>query len=378
MAGVYLHIPFCRKACTYCDFHFSTNLKRRDDMVTALGQELSMRAHYLPQESVLSSIYFGGGTPSVLHPDQIASLIQQIASVWALAENAEITLEANPDDLSPAVLAGLKSAGVNRLSIGVQSFLERDLVAMNRSHNAQQATQAVEGAQKAGFGNITLDLIYGLPGQDLDAWDDNLRQAIELGVPHISAYALTVEKKTALAKQVILGQTLIPPDETFGKHYLHLIDRLSEAGIHQYELSNFAKPGFEARHNAAYWKGLSYLGLGPSAHSFDGKSRTWNHANNAAYLNCIQANTLPAKATEVLSATDQLNEYIMTGLRKKEGIDLSHIQATWGVELLELEPETISDSIRQGWMQKKGAVLSLSAQGFLVSDHIISNLFQID
>lgn len=377
MAGIYLHIPFCRRACTYCDFHFSTQLARRDELVLALAEEARLRKDFFDGGTVLKSIYFGGGTPSLLEPGQVGMLLETIKELWPVKADAEITLEANPDDLDLGRLAGFREAGVNRLSIGIQSFRDEDLRWMNRSHDAEQAQRVVEDARKVGFENITIDLIYGIPGLSDEAWADNVAKALALGLPHISAYAMTVEKKTALHKQVQKGVTVLPPDDVFVGQYFYLIDQLEAAGYVHYELSNFALPGQEARHNSAYWEGAPYLGLGPSAHSYDGVKRAWNVANNAKYLAALGQGEAAIDAEEVLLPNDRLNEYLMTGLRKAEGIDLRWILAHWGVNLMQQEGEAIEYYLAQGWMVASGERLKLSRAGKMVSDEIIANLFQV-
>lgn len=377
MARVYLHIPFCRKACHYCDFHFSTRLGGRDALVQAIHVEIDLRTDFFPADTRLSSVYFGGGTPSVLAPAQVEALIQALDTRWLILPDAERTLEANPDDLSPAYLAELRARGINRLSIGVQSFHAADLQAMNRSHDARQAHDAVEAAFEAGFDNISIDLIYGMPGSTMADWEANVRAAIALGVPHISAYALTVEKKTALQHQVKQGQVQVMPDDAYVQQYFRLIEQLEAAGYEHYELSNFAKPGMRSRHNSAYWEGDTYLGLGPSAHSYDGKRRAWNVASNAKYVKAIEEGQPAIASEELLTPTDRLNEYLMTGLRKAEGIDLRHIRQTWGVDLSAVEAAAIAEHQAQGWIHLAEGRLWLSRSGKMVSDKIIADLFQV-
>jgi oxygen-independent coproporphyrinogen-3 oxidase len=377
MARVYLHIPFCRKACHYCDFHFSTRLGGRDALVQALHDELVLRADFFPADTQLGSIYFGGGTPSVLSADQVSALVADIRTRWPLRAGAELTLEANPDDLGTAYLADLRAAGINRLSIGVQSFHAPELQAMNRSHDAQQARAAVEAAQAAGFDNISIDLIYGMPGSTMAGWEANVRTALSLGVPHISAYALTVEKKTALQHQVRQGKVEVLGDEAYVLQYFRLIELLEAAGYQHYELSNFALPGWRSQHNSAYWEGDPYLGLGPSAHSYDGFRRAWNVSSNAKYVQAIQEGSPAIVSEELLSPTDRLNEYLMTGLRKADGIDLHRIQAEWGIDLLALEQAAIAEYQAEGWLSIQDGRLQLSRSGKMMSDQVIAGLFQV-
>jgi oxygen-independent coproporphyrinogen III oxidase len=377
MARVYLHIPFCRKACHYCDFHFSTRLGGRDALVQAMHAEVGQRSDFFPQNTQLESVYFGGGTPSVLTPAQVGGLLAEIHAHWPVVPGAEVTLEANPDDLQPDYLAALRDQGINRLSIGVQSFHEAELQAMNRSHDATQALAAVAAAQATGFDNISIDLIYGMPGSTMAGWEANVHRAIDLGVPHISAYALTVEKKTALQHLVKKGEVQVLGDEAYVQQYFRLIELLEAAGYQHYELSNFALPGMRSRHNSAYWEGDTYLGLGPSAHSYDGLRRAWNIANNAKYLQAITEGRLALAAEELLTPADRLNEYLMTGLRKAEGIDLTHIQRAWGIDLLAVERAAIADYQAQGWLELRQDRLQLSRSGKMMSDQIIAGLFQV-
>jgi oxygen-independent coproporphyrinogen-3 oxidase len=292
VAGIYLHIPFCHKACSYCDFHFSTNLKKVDKMGMALLQEIDLQKGYFEGRPTIETIYFGGGTPSLMPAAHLGKILDLIRETWVVANDAEVTLEANPDDLSAQKLRELKAMAINRLSVGVQSFHDPDLLLLNRNHDAQGADRSVKAAQDNGIENITLDLIYGIPGSGMKQWQTNVDHAIGLQVPHVSAYALTVEEKTLLHQQIAKGFVSPEPDAVHEAQYFHLIDRLGEAGILQYELSNFAKPGYESRHNGAYWKGVPYLGLGPSAHSFNGEVRSWNVANNAAYLRALDEGKL--------------------------------------------------------------------------------------
>lgn len=378
MAGIYVHIPFCRQACSYCDFHFSTNLARQQDMVEAILQEAILRQDHFPPGTEVQSIYFGGGTPSLLTEAQLAAILDKLHALFPVTASAEITLEANPDDLDRSRLAGMARAGVNRLSIGIQSFQDHDLQLMQRSHSATQARQALEAAHAVGLDHLSLDLIYGLPGSDAAAWQANVQEALAFQPRHISAYALTVEEKTLLHHQVRQGTVVLPEDQAYQEQYFLLAEQLQAAGFEHYELSNFAVPGFRSRHNSAYWKGLPYLGLGPSAHSFRGRERAWNLANNARYLAALAQGTTPVEETEWLSDRDRLNEYLMTHLRKAEGIDLSYLQAEFSFALLEQESKKIRTFISKGWMSQVDAHLQLSLSGKMVSDMIIRELFQVD
>jgi oxygen-independent coproporphyrinogen III oxidase len=378
VAGIYLHIPFCRQACSYCDFHFSTNLGKMEAMGEAMVKEIALQKGFFERPTVIDTIYFGGGTPSLLPDKSIAAIMDALRTQFEVSPQAEVTLEANPDDLSPAKIKELKTMGINRLSVGIQSFSDADLLLLNRSHNAQQAERVVKTAQDLGLENITIDLIYGIPGSGMKAWDANVSQAIALQVPHVSAYALTVEEKTLLHHQVAKGLVSPEPDSTHEAQYFHLIDRLGAAGILQYELSNFAREGYRSRHNSAYWKGISYLGLGPSAHSYDDGTRSWNVAHNAHYIDALRQGKLAIDNTEYLSKRDRLNEYLMTQLRIVEGLDLAYLKTHYRLDLLYTEEEAITEWMNAGWMIHTDQHLRLTRQGFMVSDAIIRDLFQVD
>ena len=327
MAGIYVHIPFCRKACHYCNFHFSTTLHLVRDMVDAIAREAVLRRDYINEP--VTTIYFGGGTPSLLSNEQLLRLLDALHQQYDIVPGAEITLEANPDDITIEQLQQWKQAGINRLSIGVQSFLEEDLRWMNRAHTAEQAERSIQLAQSQGLHNITIDLIYGTPTLPDQAWEHNIDQALALQVPHISCYALTVEPKTALYKKIERHELPDVDTDVQSRQFDLLMQRMQDAGFEHYEISNFALPGMRSRHNSSYWSGAQYLGLGPSAHSFDGISRQWNIANNALYINNLQQGIVPFER-EILTLTQQLNEYIMTSLRTIEGLSLEHVEIRWG------------------------------------------------
>jgi oxygen-independent coproporphyrinogen-3 oxidase len=327
MAGIYIHIPFCKQACHYCDFHFSTSLKKKDDLLKALAKELELRKDELQNEPI-ETIYFGGGTPSLLSENELSYLIETVNNNYKVIENPEITLEANPDDLTNDRIIQLSKSPINRLSIGIQSFFEDDLQSMNRAHNSKEAKNCLVEASKY-FDNITIDLIYGIPNMSLEKWDENLQIAFQFGVNHISSYALTVEPKTALASFIKKG-TYPPMDEALAlEHFNHLVVETEKQGFVHYEISNFGKPDYFSKHNSSYWQGKSYLGIGPSAHSFKGNERSWNIANNAKYIEGLAQNKLPNEL-EILTAKDQFNEYIMTGLRTIWGVSLEKIQVDFG------------------------------------------------
>lgn len=373
MAGIYFHIPFCKQACHYCDFHFSTSLKYRKEMLSAMEKEVALQANYLPGAAI-DSIYFGGGTPSLLAADELKRLIDVVTQHFNTRQGAEITIETNPDDLNDSYVAALRNTPVNRFSIGIQSFFEEDLRWMNRAHNAVEAQEAIQRVQDSGYPNITADLIYGYPLLTDQKWLQNIDRLRSFGVPHISAYGMTVEPQTALAAFIRKG-TQVPMDEgQSASQFVLLMEQLADAGYEQYEISNFAQPNHRAYHNSNYWKGVPYLGIGPSAHSFDGRSRQWNVRNNAKYLQAIEGGTVPFEQ-EVLTERDRLNEYIMTALRTVWGLDLTYVERQFNA--------TYSDSLRTGLHSfvSRGEVLladevaTLTVRGKLVADRIASELF---
>jgi len=372
MAGIYIHIPFCKQACHYCDFHFSTSLKYKDELLQALVKEIKLQKDYLSGENI-ETIYFGGGTPSLLNEAEISSLINTITNLHMVSANTEITLEANPDDLDRIKLQSLRQTPINRFSIGIQSFFDDDLQWMNRVHRSAEAESAVKRAQDIGFENITVDLIYGYPLLTDQKWKHNLDKVFELGVPHVSAYSMTVEPKTALASFIKTKKQPAMSDEQSAAQFVFMTDAMQLNGFEHYEISNFCKPGFYSRHNSNYWKGVKYLGIGPSAHSYNGENRQWNIANNAAYMQSLATGKIPAEI-EILSETHRLNEYIMTSLRTIWGLDLDKlntIAASASNQLL-----TAADLFfDKEWLIKKENVIYLSPQGKLYADHIASELF---
>lgn len=372
MSGIYLHIPFCRQACHYCNFHFSTSLKLKNEFVDALLKEISLQKNYLPPERV-NTIYFGGGTPSLLTQEELSAILQALHQQFQVAANAEITLEANPDDITEQKLQEWKQAGVNRLSIGVQSFFEEDLRWMNRAHTAQQAIDNVQLAIQY-FPNITIDLIYGGPTLPDEKWQHNVQQAIAIGVPHISCYALTVEPGTALASMINKHKTAEVNTEDQARQFLLLMDWLQQAGYEHYEISNFALPGMRSRHNSSYWQGASYLGLGPSAHSFNGKSRQWNIANNALYIQSLKENKVPLEI-ETLTDTQRLNEYTMTSLRTIEGLDIGWVVNRFGEREANQLQRSAQPFIDSGKMRFYNNHLQLTKEGKLFADGIAAELF---
>lgn len=329
MASIYIHIPFCRKACHYCNFHFSTSLHQKPALVHAIEKEIHQSpvpAGVVPERNI-STIYFGGGTPSLLEISELTQLMNAIYSEYNVADDAEITLESNPDDITEEKLQAWKQLGINRLSIGVQSFDDSDLQWMNRAHNASQAVACIQLAKSFGFHDLTIDLIYGTPTLSDEQWKQNIETAISLGINHLSCYALTVEEKTALHHFIKKGK-VSPVDEAKQSRHFNILMELAEAaGFEHYEISNFAKPGHRSKHNSNYWSGKAYYSFGPAAHSFDGnRTRWWNISVNPTYVDAIN-NHQPAFSFEILNDAERFNEMIMTGLRTSEGINLIDIEA---------------------------------------------------
>jgi oxygen-independent coproporphyrinogen III oxidase len=389
MAGIYIHIPFCKQACHYCDFHFSTSMKKKAEMVLAIAKEIEMRKNEFLDDPVFSgveTIYFGGGTPSRLQIAEIKLLIDAVYKHYKVAENPEITLEANPDDLSEDYLIELSKIGINRLSIGIQSFFEDDLQLMNRAHNSAEAKNCLEMATQY-FDNISIDLIYGMPDSSLNGeqakqmsnqkWKENIVIALSFGVPHISSYALTVEPKTALKKLIETGKIAEPKDEVASEHFQILVEMLESNGFVHYELSNFGKENYFSKNNSAYWLGKKYIGIGPSAHSYNGISRSWNVANNAIYLKSIQENKLPSE-TEILSKTDCYNEYIMTGLRTIWGVSLEKIENQFGIDYLDYLIKQAQKFLDDELLFIKNNILKPTKKGKFLCDGIASDLFYLN
>ncbi|MVZ66512.1 radical SAM family heme chaperone HemW [Sphingobacterium sp. DK4209] len=371
---IYFHIPFCKQACYYCDFHFSTSMQYKEEMLQAMHKELELRSNYLENKAI-DSIYFGGGTPSVLTADEIARLIGKVSELFEINPQAEITLEANPDDLNQQQVNALRQTPINRFSIGIQSFYEEDLRWMNRAHNAEEAKSAIMRVQDAGFENITCDLIYGYPLLTDQKWTANMQQLVDFEIPHISSYAMTVEKKTALQHMISKGKTAPMNESQSAEQMLMLIDFLTTKGYEQYEISNFAKPGKHAIHNSNYWKGKHYMGIGPSAHSFNGHSRSWNIANNANYIKALFKNEL-ALETEELSTDNRFNEYVMTSLRTKWGVDYEFIKNNFDSDYLSyLTKEAKIYLSNQELTLKEERYLVLTDAGKLLADQIASDLF---
>ena len=369
MSGLYFHIPFCKQACTYCDFHFSTDTKRRKEVVDAMHIELQRRAAELGNKG-LGSIYFGGGTPSMLSAEQLRGFLDEVRSLSAVASAAEVTIEANPDDITEEVLAQWKGIGITRVSLGTQSFRDDRLKWMGRAHDAQQALRSIDLISKAGFDSWTIDLIYGLPEMTIAEWDEQLTIALDHGMPHLSAYCLTIEARTALHHQVKKGLVRPANDEAQAVQFDRLIARMELAGLIQYEISNFGKDGHFAVHNSNYWKGVPYIGIGPSAHSFDGVMRRWNVSNNARYVTAIEKSERYWEE-EHLTHAQRVNERLMTGLRTIWGVDLGAL----GDDVLGREASTVKKYIDSGDLLVQADRLLLTAKGRRFADRIASDLF---
>lgn len=374
MAGIYIHIPFCRQACHYCNFHFSTSLNAKSDLVSALVQEVQLRRDYLGSEKI-ETIYLGGGTPSLLEESELSSLMSEIARYYSLAEDVEITLEANPDDLTTEKFGELKRVGINRLSIGVQSFDEEDLQWMNRSHNVEQAEQSIAAARDAGFDNLSVDLIFGCPTTTTVKWEKNLVTLNQQAIPHLSCYGLTIEEKTALAHQVKNANGPRPDEKSNAEQFEMTMAYLSEVGYEQYEISNYAKDNKYSRHNTNYWKQVPYLGIGPSAHSFNGVTRQWNVASNPKYIKALQAGNLPYEM-ESLDRKDQFNEYLLTSLRTIWGCDMNKLEKDYS-EFLYAFSKEVSTLVRKGQLLEIESFVVLTDRGKMIADQVISDLFAV-
>lgn len=373
MSGIYIHIPFCKQACHYCNFHFSTSLQQKDALITALVKEITLTDFYESGE-MIATIYFGGGTPSILSKGDLQLIFEALNHKFSIAADAEITLEANPDDIDEAKLLEWKALGINRLSVGIQSFLPEELVWMNRAHTAAESLICIDKINNAGFDNFSVDLIYGSPLLSDENWKKNVDIVIAKNIPHISCYALTVEPKTALQKMIALQKKQDVDADKQARQFLQLMDWMQKAGYEHYEISNFAKPGMRSRHNSSYWSGALYYGFGPAAHSFDGKKRRWNIANNALYIESLQKGIVPFEE-EILTTTQQLNEYIMTALRTVEGIDLKYMHANYGENYSKKIIAAAEKYIRNEKLKMKNENLVLTHEGKLFADGIAADLF---
>ncbi|MEO9891672.1 radical SAM family heme chaperone HemW [Aurantibacter sp.] len=374
MAGIYIHIPFCKQACFYCDFHFSTSMVKKGEMIIALQHELKLRKEEL-KDDLVETIYFGGGTPSVLASHEIEAIIESVYQHYRVSKNPEITLEANPDDLSRNRILELAKSPVNRLSIGVQSFFEEDLKLMNRAHSAIEAEASLSFATQH-FDNISIDLIYGIPGATDAQWLQNIEKALSFGISHISSYALTVEPKTALAHMIEKGEVANIDEEAAERQFHLLIEVLNTKEFVHYEISNFGKEGYFSKNNTAYWQGKKYVGIGPSAHSFDGKQRGWNVKNNTKYLKSIQSNKVPIEI-EVLTIADRYNEYVMTGLRTIWGVSIEKIAKEFGEEYSNYLIKGSSKAIAQRLLIIENGVLKVTQKGKFLADGLAADLFMV-
>ncbi|MGB4204370.1 MAG: radical SAM family heme chaperone HemW [Bacteroidales bacterium] len=373
MSGIYIHIPFCQSKCDYCNFFSLATTRHRDKIAKVISMEARQRKMYLG-DSVIKTIYFGGGTPSLLPVGDIELIMNELSLIFPIDSDAEVTLEANPNDLTEDKLTALKKAGINRLSIGVQSFLNDDLVFLNRTHDAAQSERSIELALKAGFGNISIDLIFGLPDQDRKALTTNLETFHRYGIPHLSAYALTVEHGTALAWKIQKNRKKPVSEDIQADHFLLLMDWMEKKGYLQYEISNFCLPGFESKHNSSYWNNEKYLGLGPSAHSYDGISRQWNIASLSRYLEAVNTGQT-AFEREILTPEQHREEYLMTKIRTDQGIDLGIYEERFGSEEHKKLLEAAENFIQKGWLISGEGNLYLSRRGKLFTDHITASLF---
>jgi oxygen-independent coproporphyrinogen III oxidase len=372
MAGVYIHVPFCRKACHYCDFHFSTQSGYVGEMAATIRREIVMRAGYLQGQSV-STIYFGGGTPSVFAVDEIKRILEEVYRNVDVLPDPEITLEANPDDLSASYIRELLESGVNRLSVGIQSFHDDELKALHRTHSASQAESAVKRAQDTGLENITIDLMYALPGTTSQRWEHSLQSAVNLNVPHISAYCLTIESGTYFGHLYRKRPEVFSEDSVAEQQYSRLCEVLHESGYMHYEVSNFARPGMESRHNSAYWNGVHYLGIGPSAHSFDGASRQWNVSNNHLYMKSVAAGSGYFEREE-LSEADRFNELLITRLRTHRGLERNVIFQNKSDQYIEAAASLLGNWQSRGLLDVREDVLVLTEPGLLIADQLITQL----
>lgn len=374
MSGIYLHIPFCKKACHYCNFHFSTSMRHADKMIAAIHAELQLRKK--EAQRPVETIYFGGGTPSVLSKEHIVGMLDQVHQHYDVIQSPEITLEANPDDLTLEYMQALQEAGINRLSIGIQSFHDSELKLMNRAHNASQALSSVTLAKKE-FDNVSIDLLFGNPNTTLDDWKRNLDHALQLEVPHISSYALTLEPKTALERFVDKGLVSLLDENVVEAQFYHLVDTLTQAGYDHYELSSFGKPGYHSQNNTGYWQGKTYLGIGPSAHGFDGNQRYWNVSNNASYMQQITKGELP-QTIEKLSVVDIFNESIMIGLRASWGVSLQAMENKLGLRYRQHLEDQAKRFMDEGLLHIENNALKTTRKGAFLADGISAELFLID
>lgn len=374
MAGLYIHIPFCKQSCFYCDFHFSTNRTYQQKMVNALSREIEIQKNYLNSEP-LDTIYFGGGTPSILDHAQLDQIIDAVHKHHAINQNPEITLEANPDDLSKGKLSGLHELGINRLSIGIQSFDDEVLKFLNRAHDGQEAMQCVERARSTGFDNISIDLIFSIPGTSEAVLENDIKTGLSLTPEHISVYSLTIEEKTVFGNWYAKGKLQITDDHESARQFDFIINQLEQHGYEQYEISNFSRAGHYSRHNSSYWKNVNYLGIGPGAHSFNGTSRQFNLPHNPKYLSSMEISAVPFEI-EVLDATARSNEYLLTTLRTKWGSDLDKLRLVFGYDLVNERASEIEKLVADHLIRIEGSMMFLTREGIFLADEVIRQLFR--
>ncbi len=385
MPGIYIHIPFCRQACHYCNFHFSTSLGQKEKMIDAIVQEIAISPALQQEkgeswvssknpEEIISTLYFGGGTPSILQIEELKKIFEALHKRFVFSNDIEITLEANPDDITGHKLQAWKAMGINRLSVGIQSFSDEELIWMNRAHTAAESIACIDLIQASGFTNYSVDLIYGSPVLTDEDWMRNVDLVIEKNIPHISGYALTVEPKTALDKMIAQHKKENTDPEKQARQFLSFMNRMEAAGYEHYEISNFARPGYRSRHNSSYWSGEKYYAFGPAAHAFNGKSRRWNISNNSAYIQSLQKGIIPFEE-EILTVTQQLNEYIMTSLRTMEGLDLDHISTTFGIDKTKRIMAAAGKYESTGKLITVSRNLVLTKEGKLFADGIAADLF---
>lgn len=376
MAGIYIHIPFCKQACYYCDFHFSTNLSYRHELCMAIQREIRLQEGFFSSPQTIKTVYLGGGTPSLLTKEELAGILETLHQSFNISANAEITCEANPDDLSPEKLRELKNLGINRLSIGIQSFDDQVLRFLNRAHHAEAAGACVAAARNAGFTNISIDLIYAIPNQTDDQWLHNIEKAIALQPEHISSYSLTIEENTVFGRWKSKGKLEVLSDDVAARQLETLTSALQTAGYDQYEVSNFGKPGYYSQHNSSYWQGAYYLGLGPSAHSYNGKSRQFNIANNHHYLKSIEAGIVPFQE-EQLTREDKINDYLLTTLRTSWGANLPWLLENFQYDLVHEQHEYLQGLIKHELATLENNTLILTTRGKLLADKISADLFVV-
>jgi oxygen-independent coproporphyrinogen-3 oxidase len=377
LAGIYIHIPFCKQACNYCNFHFSTSLQLKDELIAAMIKEIHLvteKANHSSEKELCETIYFGGGTPSLLSIKELNNILASLYSKFEIAKDAEITLEANPDDITAEKLQLWKKVGINRLSVGVQSFLDQELVWMNRAHSSADSLRCIDEIKNAGFSDYSIDLIYGSPLLNNQDWLNTIETVINKNIPHISCYALTVEPKTALHKMIAQNKKESVDAEKQAEQFVLLMNQMEQAGYEHYEISNFSKPGKRSKHNSSYWQGKKYYGFGPAAHSYDGIKRKWNVSNNALYIQSLKKNSIPSEE-ETLTSTQSINEYIMTSLRTLEGLDLEKINSLFGTNHVNQLLNASKIYIQSEKIIQQNNRLILTKQGKLFADGIAADLF---